>query len=108
MFKQQREKKTESMEINFKEINESFLGAFGWKIKYILQRMFGGSPIPVRVRGTEKQVTSFADTLVKEKDYMKNYIKFGLDNPQTYKSKYKLNNAISGFEKATGLTWPFK
>ena len=33
---------------------------------------------------------------------------YGLDNPRTYKSKSKLKNAVTAFEKATGLKWPFK
>ena len=89
-------------------VNESYLRMFGWAIKSIMNSMFGGSRIPVTVKGSQSQVRDFARGLGKEKKYLENYKKFGLDNPQTYKSRYSLDSAVKKFERGTGLKWPFK
>ena len=89
-------------------LDESFLRTFGWAIQKIMGHMFGGSSIPVTVKGTQSQVRDFANVLGKEKSYLKNYKKFGLDNPQTYKSRYSLDSAVKKFERTTGIKWPFK
>ena len=81
---------------------------FGSWIKSILGQMFGGPSIPVTVRGTPAQIKTFANTLQREKRYIENYHKHGLNNPNTYKSKATLQNAVSKFERATGIKWPFK
>ncbi len=90
------------------QVNESFLRMFGWAIKSIMNSMFGGSQIPVTVKGTQSQVRDFAKVLGKEKKYLEKYKKFGLDSPQTYKSRYSLDSAVKKFERGTGLKWPFK
>jgi len=90
------------------EVNESYLQMFGWAIKSIMGAMFGGSKIPVTVKGSQTQVRDFAKVLGKEKKYLNNYKKFGLDNAQTYKSRYALDSAVKKFERSTGLKWPFK
>ena len=92
------------------EINESWLLQFGSAIKMILRGMFGGDIVPpnVTVRGNPTEIRSFANALQKEKKYIEAYNKFGLKNPQTYKSKSVLKNAVSKFERATGIKWPFK
>jgi len=77
-------------------------------IKSLLGMMFGGPSVPVTVRGTSSQIKSFASTLQKEKRYIQNYNKYGLNNPNTYKSKSKLQGAVGKFERATGIKWPFK
>lgn len=90
------------------QVNESFLRMFGWAIKSIMNSMFGGSQIPVTVKGTQSQVRDFAKVLGKEKSYLEKYKKFGLDSPQTYKSRYALDSSVKKFERGTGLKWPFK
>lgn len=106
-----------SIEINLEELkknklNESFLSMFGASIKLILDRMFGGRisgpAARVAVSGSRNDVTSFAKTLGREKRYLEATKKYGLDNPRTFKDKKKLDTAIRGFEKDTGLKWPFK
>jgi hypothetical protein len=82
-----------------------FLGSW---IQSIMGAMFGGPSIPVTVRGTSSQIKTFANTLQKEKRYIENYNKYGLNNPNTYKSKAKLQDAVSKFERATNIKWPFK
>tara|TARA_Y100000296_G_C5081680_1_gene210278 strand:+ start:82 stop:417 length:336 start_codon:yes stop_codon:yes gene_type:complete len=90
------------------ELNESFLRMFGGAIKMMLRRMFGQVDMPMMVKGTESEISAFADVLGKEKRYMEAYTDLGLNNPATYKSRYKLDDAIKSFEGKTGITWPFK
>ena len=105
-----------SIEINLEELkknklNESFLAMFGSSIKLILDRMFGGrvgSPASWSISGSRKDVTSFARTIGREKRYLEASQKYGLDNPRTFRDKRKLEKAIAGFERDTGLKWPFK
>ena len=74
----------------------------------LLSMMFGGGAVPVKIRGSQSDVKAFARTLGNEKRYIDAYRKYGLDDPRTYKNKYKLNNSIKNFNKKTGLKWPFK
>jgi hypothetical protein len=90
------------------EVNESYLRMFGTAIKGIMNSLFGGSSVPVTVKGSQSQVRDFARVLGKEKKYLDNYRKFGLDNPQTYRSRYGLESAVKKFERSTNLKWPFK
>lgn len=96
------------IDLTSETLDESWLRMFGTGISAILNAMFGGSTIPVTVKGSRQEVQSFAKTLSKEKKYMDNYRRFGLDNPKTYKSKFQLNKAVKDFERKTGITWPFK
>jgi hypothetical protein len=52
------------------KLNESWLEIFGGAVKTIMGRMFGQNNIPVLIKGTQKEVESFADTLGKEKKYL--------------------------------------
>jgi hypothetical protein len=90
------------------EINESWLAQFGGAIKMILQRMFGGDFVPVSVRGNRREIDQFANALQKEKNYIKSLNSYGLNDLKTYRSKSDLKNAISKFERGTGIKWPFK
>jgi len=90
------------------KLNESWLRLFGYGVKSILSHMFGETSIPVTVRGSKGDITSFANTLGREKNYLTSYKKFGLDNPKTYRNKSLLDRAVSKFEGKTGLKWPFK
>ena len=59
------------------ELEEGPLRIFGNVVKIILNRMFGGSSQPVRVRGTKREINSFTQTLGREKRYMDSYIRNG-------------------------------
>lgn len=89
-------------------VNESFLSMFGGAVKSIMGAMFGGSSVPVKITGTRSEVNSFASTIHREKKYIKTAAKYGLDDPRTYKDKYKLRKSIAQFERATGLKWPME
>jgi len=95
-------------ELRKQELNESFLAMFGGWVEHILGAMFGGRSLPLAVKGSQRDVESFAKTLGGEKSYLEAVKRYGLDHPTTYKSKSKLDNAVKGFEKETGLKWPFK
>jgi len=90
------------------EVNESFLRQFGELVKIALRRMFGAEGLSGLVRGTQSEVNSFSTTLGREKRYMQSFSDYGLNDPRTYKSKYKLDAAVKQFERKTGLKWPFK
>lgn len=90
------------------EVNEIFLQSFGWIVKSILRSMFGGSSIPVNIKGSREEISSFAKTLGREKKYMKAVAKYGLNDPRIYKDKYKLRKAVANFERTTGIKYPFK
>jgi hypothetical protein len=90
------------------ELTESLLTQMGAKIKFMISAMFGGSPINAMLRGNRREIQSFTDTITKEKKYMDAYMRYGLDNPKTHKSRYALQGAIAKFERATKLKWPFK
>ena len=91
------------------KLNESLLRMFGGAVKGILRYMFADAELPPGIiRGTPSEIKSFADALNKEKQYMETYAELGLDNPQTYRDKYKLDQATSRFERQTGIKWPFK
>ena len=109
------EDKIEEHVIDFEQLrsgllNETYLSSFGSAIKLMLDDMFGTSftSMGVRVRGTPRETKAFKHALGSEKRYVQSAREFGLDNPRTYKNKSKLDGAIKGFEKVTGLKWPFK
>ena len=89
-------------------LNESWLAVMGGAIQTILTGMFGGKTIPVRISGTRKQVDSFKSALGNEARYVKAMKRYGLDKPETLKTKAQLDRAIKNFERDTGISWPFK
>ena len=97
--------------INFdQQVNESFLRMFGTAVQMILGRMFGQDVYvpPISVTGDSRQVETFARALAGEKKYFDSYVKYGLNDPRTYRNKYELESAVNNFERATGIKWPFK
>jgi len=95
-------------ELREKRLDESFLAMFGGWVEHLLKAMFGGYKVPVNIRGSRAEVESFASALGGEKRYIDAAKRYGLDHPTTYKNKAKLETAIKGFEKDTGLVWPYR
>ena len=97
-------------EMRSKKLNEDYWSSFGSRIKLMLDNMFGMGflGMNVKVRGTPREVKSFEKTFTSEAKYIKTARDYGLDNPRTYKSKSMLDKAVKGFEKVTGLKWPFR
>lgn len=92
------------------QLNESFLSMFGSWVKYIMEKTFGksGQRLPFKVKGRKAEIESFAKALSKERNYIRSIDKFGLNDPRTFKNKYKTQRAVSQFERTTGIQWPFK
>ena len=97
-------------ELRSKRLDEGVYSAMGAMIRLAIDTMFGYGffPVELKIKGTEKEAKAFMNALGSEARYVKAAKDQGLNNPRTFKSKNKLNNAIKGFEKATGLKWPFK
>ena len=91
-------------------ISETYLRAQGFKIKWLLNQMFGdAAPYGgASVSGTPAQIAAFANVLGNEGRYMDIFNKYGLGNPHTFGSKWRLDDAVRRFERETGLKWPFK
>ena len=88
-------------------IDESWLVTFGTMTKMLLKYMFGGAAAPVKIRGTSSQISAFTDALGREKRYMDSFIKHGLSDERTLRSRSTLMKAVSRFERETGLRWPY-
>ena len=95
-------------ELRKNRLDESFLTMFGSWIKHLLGAMFGDFNIPGTVRGSKKDIAAFASAIGSEKRYIDTARRYGLDHPTTYKYKSRLDTATKGFEKETGITWPFE
>tara|TARA_R110000796_G_scaffold92563_1_gene196884 strand:- start:918 stop:1247 length:330 start_codon:yes stop_codon:yes gene_type:complete len=104
------EEKLAPIEINLNPeiIDEGYLRALGGQIELLLKMMFGGSLIPAKLRGTKRQVSSFASALGNEKRYLSSFEKNGLGDSRTLNNRHKLEKSIASFEKETGIKWPFK
>lgn len=102
-----------SIELDFEELkknrlDESFLTMFGGIIKILMDGMFGGRFVPASMRGSRRDLTSFARTIGREKRYLDAAKNHGLDDPRTYQNKQKLDLAAKNFKATTGIEWPFK
>jgi hypothetical protein len=89
------------------EINEGWWLTFGAILRWIMPSLYKGSVFPLKVKGSPSELSSFANVLSKERNYLESWKSNGLDDPNTYKSKSKLDRAISQFERTTALRWPF-
>ena len=94
-------------EIRGQEINESWLHMFGSWTKALLKGIFGNIAVPVKVVGNKSEVEAFARALGSEKNHLSALSRYGLNDRRTYQSKASLDSAVSQFERATGITWPF-
>jgi|TARA_Y100000034_G_scaffold129822_1_gene187017 hypothetical protein len=91
------------------KLNESFLTMFGGAIETLLTQMFGHTDVvSTVVRGTPSQIASFGDALSQEKRYMETFLKHGLNDPRSFRTRHELEGAVANFEKETGIKWPFK
>jgi hypothetical protein len=90
------------------KLDESWLTMFGEATKLLMKGLMGNFSVPVKVKGTPSEISSFSGALSKEKKYLQAISKYGLNDPRTYKNKGKLDKAISQFQRTTGLKWPFQ
>ena len=99
---------TDKLVIDLESITEQTYDILGANIKYILSRMFAGAAINATVKGPPNKVHAFYDTIKKERNFLVQAKRLGLDNPNTYKNKAKLDTSVKNFERETGLKWPLK
>ena len=88
------------------QINEVWLQMFGSAVQGILSMMFGGSSVPVNIKGSKSEISAFAKALARDKAYTRAAAKYGLNDPRVLKDKYKLRKAAAQFKRATGITYP--
>ena len=88
-------------------LNEGFFDMFGSWVKFILKTVLGDFSIPVSVKGSPREVEAFARAIQGEKRYIDAIGRYGLNNKATYNSRAQLASSIKGFERETGLSWPF-
>ena len=98
------------IDLDSKQLNEGFLNSFKTGVAAILKDLLGiASPaMELVVRGSSDKVKVFIDALAGEASYMKAFKSYGLDSPQTYRNKKKLDAAIKSFERKTGIPWPME
>lgn len=97
------------IDLNNPHLNESLFTHFRGAVKKLLRSLFGGKvDIPLKVKGSKRDVKSFKKALSNEKNYIDKMRQYGLDDPKTLRSKNKLKKAIRKFEKDTGIDWPFE
>tara|TARA_Y100000296_G_C5154094_1_gene248034 strand:+ start:892 stop:1233 length:342 start_codon:yes stop_codon:yes gene_type:complete len=89
-----------------KKLNEVWLESFGGQIALALERILAGASGALQVSGGQGDVNSFLNAITAEADYLQKYYKLGLNNPATYASSGRLNNALRQFEMQTGIRWP--
>jgi hypothetical protein len=102
------------------QLNETWDEALGWWTKELLKYMYGDD-VKMRANlneedeegskftiiGEYEDVKSYSTAVVKQKEYLDAYTKFGPGHPQEIKAKNALNDATEEFEQITGMRWPF-
>ena len=110
-------------------LEESILRALGSWTKSILRHMYGKDVKMVgdinsisqlaslikeddepnfKIKGKYRDVKSYASAIVRQKEHIDSYLEYGAEHPNTAKTRVNLQSAISEFQAATGLKWPFK
>ena len=67
-----------------------------------------GQKLKFVIRGEVEDVKAYSKAIMAEKHYLDHFVRYGVDHPQSLKSKELLDQAVSHFEQTTGITWPFK
>jgi|TARA_R110002012_G_scaffold306483_1_gene511232 hypothetical protein len=104
-----------------KLLKETWMEMLGSWSKSLLKMMYGddvqvianvneeeGAGPKFIIRGKHKDVKSYAQAIVAEKNYLDAYSRYGKKHLQTVKAREELDTAVGNFESTTGLLWPFK
>tara|TARA_R100001082_G_scaffold111108_2_gene93416 strand:+ start:1511 stop:1861 length:351 start_codon:yes stop_codon:yes gene_type:complete len=104
-----------------KLLKETYMEMLGAWSKTLLKLMYGDDVQVVAnvneeevsnpkfvIRGKHKDVKSYAQAIVAEKEYLDAFSQYGKEHMQTVKAREILNTAVDNFESNTGLLWPFK
>ncbi len=102
-------------------MTEDYLRAIGAWSKWLLNRMFPGGDIGIKlkeeeneakadfvIRGKYRDIKAYAQALGRERDYIVASAEYGEEHPITVKAKAELDQASNKFERLTGIVWPFK
>lgn len=91
------------------QLNERLYTDFSLSVRHMLIDLYhAGFDFPTTIKGSQAQINAFMKALSGEKRYMDAYMKYGLGDSRTMMNKHELSRAIGGFERETGLRWPFK
>ena len=90
------------------KLDEGWYLMFGALLRWIMPSLYKGTLLPLKIKGSDDEVRSFANVLSREKNYLTSWKDNGLDSPMTYQHKGTLDLAVDKFERTTGLKWPFK
>ena len=93
--------------IDFNGLNEGSQ-SFSDSVEMIMRALTGGYNIPINLRGTQAQLSSFINSIKKEHDYFKSIKRYGPNDPQAQADRYNLEKAIREFERKNGIPWPMK
>ena len=97
------------IDLSSNQLNEATYTDFSYNVRNMLMGMsIAGFDVPTTIRGTQNQIDTFFRALKGERRYMDTYTKYGLGDSRTMMNKSDLDRAVSGFERETGLRWPFK
>jgi len=101
-------KENSEIVIDLSILNEGSMIQLSAQFERLMNVLMTGTYYPVKVKGNATQIDRFIRAISAEKDYAVAYNKYGLNNPATYRSRYRLDGAVKSFERDTGLIWPFK
>jgi hypothetical protein len=117
-----------------KLLNESWLKMFGEWNKELLRYMYGkdvkmhaelgahkamggmikeegeediDNTLKFSISGEERDVQTYANAIMAQKNYIDCYVMHGRDHMQTIKLREVLRQAVRTFEQTTDITWPF-
>lgn len=104
-----------------KHLQESSVAQWAADVKYILNHVLSKPlwPVleqeeknndkpPVVIKGAKEDLSAFADTINKEKEYALEYLEKGIGHPTLSDIKLELEKSIHNFEKTTGIKWPLR
>ena len=98
-----------TIDLNNKMLNEAYYSQFVLNMQNLLYDMYlAGFDTPLSLKGTQEQINAFFKALKGEKRYMDSYLKHGLNDSRTISDRHQLMSSVEGFERETGLRWPFK
>jgi len=90
-------------------LSEEVYTHFSAQVYDALMQLYGaGMGTPMNLIGTNAQIDSFSNALLKEKEYMDAMSKYGVNDSRTLALRPGISSTVTQFERETGLRWPFK
>lgn len=79
---------------------------FSNTVKNILQATMGLASQPISIKGSQKYVNTFVETILQEKRFLEKYLEHGKEHSSTQTERALLEEKIENFENSTGIVWP--